>query len=130
MNKKYLLIMLVISLVTSVYCESIYTGLWSDETRQTPDNPTFFLCIQELRDGRFFIIQNATLISDKPYWEAAIGVLQNDVLLVKFHNGEWKLKYWKNKKGVELIQMESVKNSDAVIGLGRLSEQPINKIED
>ena len=130
MHCKFIFISVFISITSLLFCESVYAGLWSDETRQTPDNPTFFLCIEELKDGRFFIIQNSSLINDKPYWEASIGTLSNGHILVNFHNGEWMLKHWKNKMGIDLLQMESKTNSDAVIGLGRLSEQPIRKIEE
>jgi hypothetical protein len=123
------LMFLIVIISGCLFAEQKYDGIWSDEARYSPTNPSSFVCIEKLSDGRFFIISNHTDNNDNPVWEVAFGIVKNGTMYTKLSDGQWKLKYWINNQNIEYITMESIENPDISIGMGRVSEQPINKLE-
>jgi len=129
MKNLYIFLILLFIFSSQSFSEQKYVGIWSDETRQSPANPSNFICIEKLSDGRFFIISNHTDNKKKLVWETSIGTIKNAMLYATFDDGEWKFKIGINKMNIEYLTMEAVDNPDMIIGLGRVSEQPIKKLE-
>ncbi len=128
MRKIFVITILCASSILT-YADIPFEGLWCDESRKSPMNPTTFISISKLTDGRYVIVYNGHKKNHDPFWEVSIGIIEDNNILFTLSDGEWRLKYNKNKENIEFIVMKHTKNPDFEVGFGRANEQPMKKLE-